>query len=170
MTSIIYTIGHSNHSIQKFVHLLTYNKIQTLFDVRSVPYSRFAHFNMNKLSETLSHVHVEYCFIGDKLGGRISDPDCYLAGVVPTKKTGIAGLLDYDAVIKRDSFTEGINILIRCAGQSVIALMCSEENPQLCHRRLLIGRRLEELGIRVSHIRGDAAVQVDSGGLFDKNI
>lgn len=37
----IYTIGHSNHGIEKFLALLEQHGIETVFDVRSQPYSRF---------------------------------------------------------------------------------------------------------------------------------
>ena len=45
------------------------------------------------------------------------------------------------------------------AEESVVALMCAEEDPARCHRRLLIGPVLEELGVRLVHIRGDGPVQ-----------
>ncbi|MCD6306196.1 MAG: hypothetical protein J7M32_07910, partial [Deltaproteobacteria bacterium] len=38
-------------------------------------------------------------------------------------------------------------------------LMCSEENPANCHRRLLVGRVLTEKGVQVQHIRGTGRVQ-----------
>jgi len=31
--------------------------------------------------------------------------------------------------------------------------MCSEENPEKCHREIIIGRRLKELGYKVNNIR-----------------
>ena len=40
-----------------------------------------------------------------------------------------------------------------------VALLCSEEDPGACHRRLLIGRVLGERGVSVEHIRGDGRLQ-----------
>src|SRR5207253_6245318 len=40
-----------------------------------------------------------------------------------------------------------------------LALLCSEENPSICHRRLLIARVLREHGIAVQHIRADGSVE-----------
>ena len=37
----LYTIGHSNHSIDRFIQLLDENGIMILVDVRSAPYSRY---------------------------------------------------------------------------------------------------------------------------------
>jgi len=41
-------------------------------------------------------------------------------------------------------------------------MMCSEESPQDCHRRLLIGRVLLAQGIDVLHIHGDGEISKDS--------
>ena len=38
----IFTIGHSNHSLDKFIGLLKPHKIDVLVDVRSKPFSRFS--------------------------------------------------------------------------------------------------------------------------------
>jgi uncharacterized protein (DUF488 family) len=40
-------------------------------------------------------------------------------------------------------------------------MLCAEENPAACHRRLLVGRVLIERGIQVAHIRGDGRVQTE---------
>jgi hypothetical protein len=42
-----------------------------------------------------------------------------------------------------------------------VALMCGEEDPAHCHRRLLVGRVLVERGHEVLHIRGDARVETE---------
>ena len=42
-----------------------------------------------------------------------------------------------------------------------MALMCGEEDPAHCHRRLLVGRVLMERGHEVLHIRGDGRVEPD---------
>ena len=37
----IYTIGHSNKAIEDFVNKLTENKVDTVVDVRSIPFSKY---------------------------------------------------------------------------------------------------------------------------------
>ena len=50
----IYTIGHSNHSLDYFMGLLKEVGITAIADVRSSPYSRFApHFNKKELEPFL---------------------------------------------------------------------------------------------------------------------
>jgi hypothetical protein len=38
-------------------------------------------------------------------------------------------------------------------------MMCSEENPAICHRHLLIARVLSADGVRIAHIRGDGQIE-----------
>ena len=43
-----------------------------------------------------------------------------------------------------------------------VALLCGEEDPAHCHRRLLVGRVLAERGHELLHIRGDGRVQSEA--------
>jgi len=43
-----------------------------------------------------------------------------------------------------------------------VAMLCAEENPAACHRRLLIGRVLLNRGIQVDNIRGDGRIQTEA--------
>ena len=48
----LYSIGHSNHSIEKFISLLDENGIEQLVDVRTSPYSRYnPQFNKENLQQ-----------------------------------------------------------------------------------------------------------------------
>jgi len=50
---MIYTVGHSNHPIERFIDLLKPYGITALADVRSTPYSRFnPQFRREKLQVT----------------------------------------------------------------------------------------------------------------------
>ena len=81
--STIYTVGHSNHPLEKFLALLSKHRIQLVVDVRSRPYSRFVpHFNRKALEETLRKEGIDYRFLGDKLGGKRPD------GMVDQKGVG----------------------------------------------------------------------------------
>ena len=56
-------------------------------------------------------------------------------------------------------FIEGIDRLMKGISKYRVALMCSEENPATCHRRLLIGRVLSDHGVEMLHIRSDGIIQ-----------
>ena len=72
----IYTIGHSDHSVAAFVDLLRQHGITTVVDVRSQPYSRWAHqFNRETLARDLKELGFTYAFMGNALGGRPSNLD-----------------------------------------------------------------------------------------------
>lgn len=162
----VFTIGHSNLPVEKLIKLLEIHDIKIIYDVRSVPYSRFPQYNKEKLAQTLQKSGINYIFGGESLGGRINDPACYREKTVPERKVNIAELVDYYELIKRDWFEQGIEQLIDISKRLKTAIMCSEENPVRCHRHLLVARRLVEIGIDVYHIRGDGHLEtamIESG-------
>ena len=58
----IYTVGHSNYKIEYFIQLLKKNSITAVYDVRSVPYSRYApQFNQGSIKKYLESAGIEYC-------------------------------------------------------------------------------------------------------------
>lgn len=153
---VVYTIGHSKFSIEDFMALINKYNINKIIDIRSVPYSKlYSQFNTQRLSCTLKEHGVKYSYDGERLGGRISDTSCYLNKQFPTRKTNVAELVNYEILKTKYWFNDGINNLIELVENENIAIMCSEENPARCHRNLLVGRRLLELGIKVYHIRKD---------------
>lgn len=153
---VVYTIGHSNLVKEDFMELITKYNIEKVIDIRSVPYSKYySQFNTERLSWTLKDKGIKYCYDGERLGGRISDTSCYLNEQLPIRKTNVAELINYEMLKTKDWFNKGINNLIELAQNDNIVIMCSEEDPSRCHRNLLVGRRLLELGIKVYHIRKD---------------
>ncbi len=67
---IIYTIGHSNRSIEEFIALLVENKIELLADVRTIPRSRYnPQFNYEVLPASLLRHSIAYTQLAS-LGGR----------------------------------------------------------------------------------------------------
>jgi uncharacterized protein (DUF488 family) len=148
----VFTIGHSNHSSKKFVGLLKEHRIEILVDVRSHPYSRHApRFNARAIEATLWSGGIEYLFLGGELGGRPEGEEFY-----DTK-----GRVDYALVELSQPFLDGIHRLEKEIQSRRVALLCSEEDPAGCHRRLLVGRALSERRIAIRHIRGDGGVETE---------
>ena len=155
------TIGHSAHTLEKFINLLELHGIQTVVDVRSVPASRFhPQFSKRNLSDALARQEIQYVFLGQELGGRPSDPTCYAGGVLPEKGTKPWPRPDYARIVKRDWFIQGIERLLRCAVGCPTAILCSEEDPAHCHRHFLIAEYLGQHhpDVEVLHIRGNGAL------------
>ncbi len=158
----LFTIGHSNHSLEKLVSLLVDHSVITLVDVRSTPYSRFnPQFNKENLKLELPRHNIQYLYKGESLGGRPSDPALYKNKQLPAKKVDYLHEVDYQAVMQRPWFIEGVDDLIEIASQGLTAILCSEEDPAKCHRHHLIACYLMENRpeINILHIRGDGTVQ-----------
>jgi uncharacterized protein (DUF488 family) len=149
---VIYTIGHSNQSVESFLKILLENKIQVLVDVRSVPRSKFANqFDSPVLKKSITEAGIRYLFFGREIGGRPDNPCFYDA----------EGYVLYNLIAQSPDFAKTIDRLIKGVIKYRIAIMCSEEDPTECHRRLLIGRVLSVHGIKELHIRADGKVQTE---------
>jgi uncharacterized protein (DUF488 family) len=149
----IYTIGHSNHTQEQFLNLLTDARIEVLVDVRSNPNSRWATFaNGDNLKGILESVQIQYIYLGDALGGRPSNSDSY---------DNQTGKVDYLAIREKEYFRHGIRSLLDELKRYRVCIMCAEEDPTACHRNLLVAEDLRQAGVKVFHIRGDGRIQTD---------
>lgn len=156
----LYTIGHSNVSADTIIGLLRKHEIKVVIDVRSMPYSQYtAQFNREALEQVLHLAGIKYKFAGEYLGGRPKDPACYKQGIVPEGNANYLELVDYPKVAKQAWYLRGIKRLIDIAQADRTAIMCSEENPEHCHRHHLITQTLLGQGMRVFHIRKDGSVE-----------
>ena len=145
----IYTIGHSNHPIERFVELLRGAGIEAVLDVRSVPQSRhFPQFGRKRLEETLASNGIDYVFLGDALGGKPKDPAVRRNGVV-----------DYQLVAATPLFQDGLTRVAQEGAARRVALMCAEKAPMDCHRTVLIARHLAGRGHEVTHVLADGTAK-----------
>jgi uncharacterized protein (DUF488 family) len=149
----IYTIGHSSHTAEHFTGLLKQHGIEVLVDTRSAPYSRYSpQFDRESLRELVLAAGVKYLYLGDVIGGRPKDESHY----------DEQGRARYAAMGKGKEFLQAIARLEKGAADFRVALMCSEEDPAHCHRRLLVGRVIVERGAELLHIRGDGQLQEEA--------
>jgi len=148
----IYTIGHSNIEPGEFIKRVKQFNIEVLVDVRSKPYSQYVpHFNKEKIEQLCANNEIKYLFLGDLLGGKPKDNSIY------DKEEKV----NYELLAKKDYFLAGIDRLLNLAKKYRICLMCSEGQPDECHRNRLLGPALEKIGIEALHILSDGTV-VDS--------
>src|SRR5262249_54092547 len=146
----LYTIGHSNHEMPRFLELLSNAHVTAVADVRSQPFSRrLPQFNRPELEQTLKQVGLTYLFLGDLLGGRPEATDLYDQG----------GRVDYQRVRMTDFFQSGLDRLWQARAKYRMALLCAQEDPLPCHRGLMIAPALLERGVAPSHLRGDGSVE-----------
>jgi len=146
---VVFTIGHSNHSSERFVELLQGAGITAVADVRSIPHSRrWPHFSRAQIERWLADAGIAYVFLGTELGGRPDDPVLLREGRP-----------DYDLMAATPSFRAGLDRVLDRAARYRIALMCAEREPLDCHRFLLVSRHLHERGARLCHILADGSAE-----------
>jgi uncharacterized protein (DUF488 family) len=153
MAHPILTIGHSRHSLERFLSLLDAAQVTAVADVRSAPASRFSpQFNKNALAASLAQRGIAYLFLGKELGGRPERPELYTQGRA-----------DYEKMAAAAEFRAGLAQLLDAAERHRVAAMCAEADPLDCHRCLLVGRVLAEAGRDVAHIlaSGEIASQAE---------
>jgi uncharacterized protein (DUF488 family) len=150
----IFTIGHSNQPTEAFLDLLRQHAIDVVVDVRSSPFSRFVpQFNKRELQTAVREAGFQYVYLGRELGGR-PDPD---SDLIDDEGHALYGL-----IAETDEFLSGITRLREGISRYRVAMMCSEEDPTDCHRRLLVSRVLIlDHGIDVLHIRGDGRIDTE---------
>lgn len=145
----LYTIGHSNHEIEHFLHLLKMHAITAIADVRSSPYSKFnPQFNREVLQKALKENRIAYVFLGEELGPRSDNPACYVDGKV-----------QYARLARTDLFLRGVERLLTGMKSYRIALLCAEKDPIACHRMILVCRAIRSEPIEVSHILEDGRIE-----------
>jgi len=152
---VLASIGHSNHRIEHFLELLTRAGIEVVADVRSQPRSRFSpQFSGPGLQGRLRQAGIRYLALGEALGGRPAEPSLY----------DPEGRVRYDRVAQLPRFVAGLERLVGGCSRYRVAILCAEENPAACHRRLLIGRALAlRGGVEMHHLRGDGSVSTETG-------
>src|SRR5206468_5365685 len=109
-------------------------------------------FDREHLAKSLQDTDLQYVYLGRELGGRPRGEAFYDS----------KGHVYYDRVASSAVFGEGIARLEKGIDEYRVAILCAEEDPTGCHRRLLVGRVLSERGISVDHIRGDGSLVKDS--------
>ncbi|MBI2192005.1 MAG: DUF488 family protein [Planctomycetes bacterium] len=149
----MFSIGHSNHPLDTFLGLLKQYNVEVVVDTRSRPYSKYAsQFDTDPLREALGKAGFKYLFLGRELGGRPDSAEFY----------DTEGHVLYSRLAESSLFLEGIRRLENGAQKYRVVLLCSEEDPAGCHRRLLVGRVLASRGIVLDHIRGDGRLQPEA--------
>jgi uncharacterized protein (DUF488 family) len=147
---ILYTVGHSTHSIETFLALLARHSIATLADVRSYPSSRrWPQFNQLELQASVEHAGIVYRWF-KALGGRrhAKRPDSpHIAWQHPAFRS-------YADYAETAEFAAGLEELLEAAHAAATAIMCSEGLWWRCHRRI-ISDHLTIRGWEVVHIMPD---------------
>ena len=139
----IYTIGYEGKDIDLFLDILIRNNIQILVDVRKNPFSMNFSFTKSKLSKYLEKVNIEYLHLPE-------------LGVKGEKRKNLDSIEDYKELFKEYNSTlpnkhKQIKEIIDLGKKKRIALMCFEEDKNMCHRGV-ISDFLESGKIAIEHL------------------
>jgi len=145
---IIYTIGHSTHSLDDFIRMLQSFDIVTLVDIRRFPGSRkYPQFNKENLMVALKQNGISYTHL-EELGGRRTPKK--QSKNIRWRNTSFRGYADY---METKDFETGMSKLEEIASKHPTAFMCSEAVWWRCHRSM-VSDYLKAKGWQVLHIMG----------------
>lgn len=143
----IYTIGHSDRSMEKFLSLLEKHDIKILVDIRAYPHSkRFPHFSQEVLGQQLTLSAIEYHWAGRQLGG-MRKPKSFTSHPA-LDRDSFRGFAEY---METEGFKKAIAHLLNLATKLPTAIMCAEKDALSCHRSL-ISDYLVMQNVNVEHI------------------
>ena len=144
----LYSIGHSNQSLDGFLILLKAHDVNCVIDVRSVPASTYSpQFNQESLKYFLKSHGVQYLHFGDEFGARRTD--CL----------NESEQVDFEKAVETPLFQKGVERVMKGLEKGFrIAFMCSEADPLECHRFSLVSRYFYDQGLDVRHILKDGTL------------
>jgi len=143
----IYTIGHSNYSVERLLEMLKHYDINCIVDIRGTPYSKYnTQFNKEIIAKTLVQHGYMYIYMGKEFAAQREDKSLYTE----------EGYADFEKVAYDKDFLRGIERLrLGCEKGYRIALMGAKQDPLNCHRCILVGRALRKAGFNIIHILDD---------------
>lgn len=145
----MWTVGHGEGSPDELERRLAGVGVQMIVDVRSRP-SAFGtpDFTKRALELLAAQTGVGYRWLGPALGEPSDDT------LDPARVAGNHGLT------ATEEFTAGIDEIIELARVTRTVVLCSEEDPDLCRRSLVIAPALRDRGVKVIHILGDSSLRI----------
>ncbi|MBM7834477.1 DUF488 family protein [Clostridium sardiniense] len=146
----VFTIGHSNYSIDRLIEMLRHFNINCVVDIRGTPYSKYnVQFDKESIRYSLTKAGFIYIYMAKELAAKRLNKISY----------NNEGYADFEKVIHEHDFKKGIERLKDgCRKGYKIAILGAMQDPIRCHRSILVGRALREYGFNVEHILDDYSI------------
>lgn len=146
----IYTIGHSNYTMERLIDMLEYYNINCVVDIRGTPYSKYnIQFDKEAIRYTLINAGFVYIYMGKELAAKRIRKNSY----------NNEGYSNFEEVIKEEEFKRGVERLKNgCEKGYKIILLGAMQDPIRCHRSILVGRELVKNDFDVKHILDDYSI------------
>ena len=144
----LYTIGYSGFpKLSEFIKKLTENNINTIYDVRSSPFSaQFSQYNDNsyEFAKALNDAGIKRINFSREFGARQENRKFYKNG-----------RLDFEIFTQSPQFKEGFEKVFKGLESNSSVLLCAEKHPIDCHRCIMVARKFYEAGADVVHLMPD---------------
>ena len=146
----IYTIGHSNYTMERLIDMLEYYNINCVVGIRGTPYSKYnIQFDKEAIRYTLTNAGFVYIYMGKELAAKRIRKNSY----------NNEGYSNFEEVIKEEEFKRGVERLKNgCEKGYKIILLGAMQDPIRCHRSILVGRELVKNDFDVKHILDDYSI------------
>ena len=144
----IYTIGFTKKSAQTFFELLRQNGVQRLVDIRLKPSGQLSGFAkkddlpyfLDRLADHCSYIHLPELAPSEKILNAYRETKDWSHYEVEFQS--LMDLRDIPNIFDQASFNNQAN-----------CLLCSEDMPKRCHRRLVAERLAEHwLNVEIIHL------------------
>lgn len=149
-SATLFTIGYEGLSVEEFFERLKVNDIDTLVDVRKVPFSHKLGFSKAKLHDNCVDLDITYKHFPE-------------LGIPSNLRRNLNTQADYDALFEEYKASilplqgETLDKIARAVSKGRrIALMCFEADPMQCHRRIVADRLSQILGLPYSNLTSRA--------------
>jgi uncharacterized protein (DUF488 family) len=131
-TAPLFTVGHSNRTLEDFLAILRAHHVQGIVDVRTAAGSRRnPQFHRSELASSLPEAGLAYTHMPALGGFRKPRPDSINSA---WRNESFRGYADY---MQTEAFAGALDELLRIAEERPTAIMCSEAVPWRCHRSLI---------------------------------
>lgn len=168
-TPRIWTIGHSNRTLEDFTDLLKENSIEQVLDVRKLAGSdKFPHFNSETLAESLDAAGIELWKLEPLNGRRTVSKEIPFEINAWWKNRSFHNYADHAL---SEKFSEALTELRDIGSTSHTAVMCAEAVWWRCHRRIISDHLLAH-HVQVLHIMGPGKTvdaQLSAGAVIDES-
>lgn len=158
---IIYTVGHSTRSYGELIDLLGHYGVDTLIDIRSIPYSRYnPQFNLEEMQAKTAADGLRYEH-WTALGGRQPSREV-MAGAKSCSERS-RGFAEH---MQTPAFKGALDHVLGLAqAGATLAMMCGERDPEHCHR-YWVADAVQERGFIVRHIVWEDDLREHPANLF----
>ena len=148
----VYTLGHSNRSLEDFLAILQAHRIEVLVDIRSFPASRkWPWFARESLERALPEAGIMYLWMKE-LGGRRRK----LRQDSPHTGLRVEAFRNYADHMMTEEFRRGAEEVVALAEGKRTAILCAEALYYRCHR-MLVSDWLAAHGHTVLHLASAGA-------------